>query len=156
MQKFDFLQFEMVLKNHLINMLTVHKGNFNNVALVAFDFGMFPWFGGVEFSFLTEKELQKQPDILTDIAAWQYYFLNEGAINDDKTVIYKMNKQMQKHWEATLDSKSFFKLAVNVLKDKNVQNSFSLLNLSDDFKYSVYDADDPEFFNYYESLSITK
>ncbi|MBL3655473.1 hypothetical protein [Fulvivirga sediminis] len=141
-------EFKEQLQISLKEELDLGKSMVENEIIAGFDFGVFPWSGYFELSFLTKKEVEEYGDEFKyDIAAWKFYNFNGFQENTEKT-IYNLGLWMLNYYKETNDGQLFFNLCAEILKDPEVVGSLNQYNLSDDFEVSVYDPDDADFSNY--------
>lgn len=141
----DFKEFKQALKEYLIEELDEFAPKVKDVEMRCFDIGIFPCYGDVYFSFLTEEAYQEDVDLIIDATSWDFYDFNYGGSWIVGKWIQTTREEMfkQKELEGG-DSEDvnllFFEICGEVLREADVLERFGQYRLSPRFKLTVYDG----------------
>jgi hypothetical protein len=119
----------------------------------SFDLGVFPWYGYLELSFLTEKESNcNEKDFKYYIADWKYYNftkIQEGNWKKAEPLCEWMKDFYSKEPDTSKErAEIIFKACAEVLLDKDVTKKFKDFHTTTDFEKTVYNPGDPDNYNY--------
>jgi len=144
-----FKEFKKRLKHSLVDEIKLNVPKLDNSVISSFDFGVHPWFGYFELSFITEKEVNEDIAVKYDIASCWFYNINDFQINEESG-LFPLGKYMEAKFEKikTFKYDMFFQVSAEIVNSAEIQNSLKLLNLSSNFYCSVYDPDDSKYRNY--------
>ena len=132
------------IENAFVVKLNACLGQLSGREVERLDFGVFPWQGGIEVSFLlTGDECDHN-----DIAAWPNY--NVSGMSEGRwPEAVPLCKEMQRLWESDKkSSETFFRAVAEIAAADPVASLIRRFSRSPNFKTTLYDPDDKRSVNF--------
>jgi hypothetical protein len=150
--------FKIKLKECLLEELNKWKPKLKSIPMKSFDLGVFPWFGYLELSFLTEEEsMENKKEFKYFPADWKYYNFTEiqegNWKNAEPLCEWMLNFYEQDEVNCKQRAELIFRACADVICDDDVSAKLEEFNITKDFEKTVYDSDeynpdDPDSHNY--------
>ncbi len=145
--------FKAQLKKYLIEELNRFTPTIRETRVCAFDISIFPWYGYIYFSFMTEENRDKEY-----AENWSFFNFNDYQFSSPE-YMDGLSYWMQKNdfdilntEKETEEGEAYFRICGELLHDEEVLEAFKQCRLSHDFQFLVFNQDNPtrdDSTNYY-------
>ena len=125
---------------------------FQNETINVLALDCYPWYEGLELSFLVESDQEGNED-KTDIAAWRWFQFTNTSVGGWPAVTDLAKQMGQSYSNKEIEPKVFFETCAKALLSDKVKEGLKSYNLSESFEFIVSDPDDPDATNYCKGVT---
>ena len=143
-------EFEEELSQKIFIELLHWRGRFENETINVLALDCYPWYEGLELSFLVESDQRGKEDE-TDIAVWRWFQFTNTSVGGWPAVQGLAKQMGQSYSSKEVEPGLFFEACAKALLSDKVKEGLKSYKLSENFEFLVSDPDDPDAKNYCKS-----